>query len=133
MLARLPASPFVGSVAEAVEVRDTIGDRVIMRYSVIVAGIIFSLDTIYAAWFWREPRAAIHWPLYSGSVIATFIAFWWLLRRAGVSLTGASILYDVIAVTIWYAGLLIWREEAVTPLQTVGVVLVFIGTLLVSI
>lgn len=98
----------------------------------IIAGTIFGLDTAYAAWFWRSPRPQWAWALLSASVLSTFIVFWWLLRRRNFDLAQAGILYDVVAVCLWYFPLLIWKEEVASSGQHAGIVLTIIGALLIA-
>lgn len=104
-----------------------------MKPSTIIAGLIFGGSTAYAAWFWREPRPVRHWTLFTALTVATFIAWWYLLRRSGFNTTTATILYDVIVIGVWYAALIIWRESTVTTIQTVGLILVMMGSLVVAV
>lgn len=104
-----------------------------MRLVTLISGLVFGGSTAYAAWFWRGPRSFPHWTLFTVLTLAAFVAWWYLLRRSGYNTTTATVLYDVIVIAVWYAALIIWRESSVTVMQTMGLVLVMIGSLIVAV
>lgn len=71
--------------------------------------------------------------MFIAVTVVTLASWWYLLRRAGLSVTAATIIYDVAVISVWYAALIIWREEAVTVIQTAGLVMVMIGSLIVAV
>lgn len=104
-----------------------------MRLSTVISSGVFGVSTGYAAWFWRAPRPTHVWAIFTILTLAAFIAWWYLLRRSGFNTTTATILYDVIVIGVWYAALIIWRESAVTVTQTLGLILVMVGSLIVAV
>jgi drug/metabolite transporter (DMT)-like permease len=93
----------------------------------------FFIATAYAAWFWRGSRPAVHWVLFSISVVALYVGFGWLVKRSGLSLTKATTLYDVVVLSTWLVPLIIWRERSVSFGQVLGISLVLLGSLLVAV
>lgn len=103
-----------------------------MKLSTVISGGIFGGSTAYAAWFWRAPRPVHVWAVFVALTLAAFVAWWYLLRRSGYNTTTATVLYDVIVIAVWYAALIIWREATVTIAQTLGLILVMVGSLIVA-
>lgn len=103
-----------------------------MKLPTIISGAVFGVSTGYAAWFWRASRPAHVWAIFTILTLAAFVAWWYLLRRSGYNTTTATVLYDVIVIVVWYAALIIWRESTVTITQTLGLILVMVGSLIVA-
>jgi hypothetical protein len=103
-----------------------------IRFPVIFGLAIFVLMNAYSAWFWRSPRKIELWVVFFLTQSAAVVSWWWLLRKGHMTLTKLTTVYDAIAIGLWYLPLLIWREQDVTVMQLVGLLLMLVAVCLVS-